>query len=174
MNSENPYQAPRAKIEVPVVSSAGLPLAGRGTRLGAQIIDTLIMLPIVGLLMFVFGWFSETRLEAVSLLEQLGVSAISIGIWLAINFQLLTNGQTIGKKAVGIKIVRSNGDATTAGHIIIRRFLPLWLLVHVPYLGNLLALVDALLIFRQSRKCLHDDIADTIVVQTGTASPQRV
>ena len=27
------------------------------------------------------------------------------------------------------------------------------------------ALVDALLIFRDSRKCLHDNIADTIVVK---------
>jgi uncharacterized RDD family membrane protein YckC len=30
----------------------------------------------------------------------------------------------------------------------------------------LFSLVDALAIFRQSRQCLHDSIADTIVVKT--------
>ena len=39
-----------------------------------------------------------------------------------------------------------------------------WVIASVPLVGSLYALVDALLIFRSSRKCLHDTIADTIVV----------
>jgi len=35
----------------------------------------------------------------------------------------------------------------------------------VPGIGQIYSIVDALLIFRQSRKCLHDNIADTIVVK---------
>ena len=31
-------------------------------------------------------------------------------------------------------------------------------------IGNLISLVDILLIFRSSRQCLHDQLADTIVV----------
>ena len=34
----------------------------------------------------------------------------------------------------------------------------------VPFVGGLVSLVDALLIFRDDRRCLHDEIADTIVV----------
>ena len=34
----------------------------------------------------------------------------------------------------------------------------------VPIVGAFYALVDCLLIFRESRRCLHDNIADTIVV----------
>ena len=35
----------------------------------------------------------------------------------------------------------------------------------IPVVGWLYGLVDALMIFRDSRKCLHDNIADTIVVK---------
>ena len=35
----------------------------------------------------------------------------------------------------------------------------------VPLLGILYTIVDALFIFAESRQCLHDKIADTIVVK---------
>jgi hypothetical protein len=34
----------------------------------------------------------------------------------------------------------------------------------IPYVGNVIALIDVLMIFRTSRKCLHDDIAGTKVI----------
>ena len=35
----------------------------------------------------------------------------------------------------------------------------------IPVLGNLISLVDAILIFREEHNCLHDDIAKTRVVR---------
>ena len=35
----------------------------------------------------------------------------------------------------------------------------------VPLVGWMYGLLDVLMIFRDSRKCLHDNIADTIVVK---------
>jgi len=35
----------------------------------------------------------------------------------------------------------------------------------IPLFGQIDAIVNSLLIFRESRKCLHDNIADTIVVK---------
>ena len=40
-----------------------------------------------------------------------------------------------------------------------------WAVTMVPFIGGVYALVDCLLIFRASHKCLHDNIADTIVVK---------
>ena len=56
--------------------------------------------------------------------------------------------------------------------LLLHWLLPVWQIVPwpwgllglVPLIGWLFALADALLIFRDSRKCLHDNIADTIVV----------
>jgi hypothetical protein len=39
------------------------------------------------------------------------------------------------------------------------------LLALIPILGNVVALADPLLIFRDNHKCLHDELADTIVVK---------
>jgi uncharacterized RDD family membrane protein YckC len=82
------------------------------------------------------------------------------GYWLA------RNGQTIAKKLMNIKIVRSDGSAAGLGRIIFLRLAPLWLMALIPIAGGVVTgLIDPLLIFRQSRKCLHDTIADTIVVK---------
>ena len=35
----------------------------------------------------------------------------------------------------------------------------------IPFIGVFYVLVDCLLIFRESHQCLHDNIADTIVVK---------
>ena len=40
------------------------------------------------------------------------------------------------------------------------------LIAALPCIGPLFSLVDALTIFRDERRCLHDDMADTIVVNS--------
>jgi len=73
----------------------------------------------------------------------------------------------VGKRALGIRIVRSSGERASLGRIFALRYLPVTLLGAIPYLGPVFSLVDILLIFRDSRQCLHDQIADTIVVKAG-------
>jgi uncharacterized RDD family membrane protein YckC len=80
-------------------------------------------------------------------------------VWLA------RYGQTVGKRALHIRIIRGNGGRASLGRIFLLRYLPVTLLGIVPLLGPLLTLTDILLIFRDSRKCLHDQLADTIVVK---------
>jgi uncharacterized RDD family membrane protein YckC len=70
----------------------------------------------------------------------------------------------VGKKLLGMRIVRSDGSRASAGRILGLRYTLGWVIASVPLVGSLYALVDALLIFRGSRQCLHDTIADTIVV----------
>lgn len=81
-------------------------------------------------------------------------------------YLLARNGQTIGKWVCGIRIVRADRSKASLWRILVLREMPFVLLaaIPVPYMFSVLAVVDALLIFRKSRQCLHDQIADTVVV----------
>lgn len=166
---DNPYAAPAA----PVADSAPrqLELAGRGMRLGAVIVDGLVYgvatMPMTMAVLFVAGManLKDTR--------NLGIAAgIAGGVGLLLflgaivgNCVLLhRNGQTIAKKLLGIRVVRRDGSRCGLARIFFARFLPVTFLGFIPFVGGLVSLVDALLIFRDDRRCLHDEIADTIVV----------
>jgi uncharacterized RDD family membrane protein YckC len=75
------------------------------------------------------------------------------------------NGQTIGKKIVGIKVLRKNGERASLGRIFALRNLLPGIITMVPLLGGIFALVDACFIFGAEKRCLHDMMADTIVVR---------
>ena len=163
MADYNPYQAPSAHVE-DIRDSESTELAGRSTRLGAAIIDSLILMPIAILFWYLFnpGIFSG---QEPSFISSLLVSFATMGIWIAMNYVLLArHGQTFGKKLVGIKIVRNDAEACGVGRIAGRRILIPTLITQIPIVGMIFAFVDCLFIFQESRRCVHDLIADTIVV----------
>jgi uncharacterized RDD family membrane protein YckC len=67
----------------------------------------------------------------------------------------------MAKKLLNIKVVRSNGEAASVGRIFWLRNIVNGLISIVPLYG----LIDALFIFSESRQCLHDKLADTIVIK---------
>ena len=78
--------------------------------------------------------------------------------------QLHRTGQTFCKKMLGIKIVRNDGSRAGLGRIFwLRMFVP-GLVGAIPLVGGLFGLIDPLFIFGEEKRCLHDLIADTIVV----------
>ena len=80
-------------------------------------------------------------------------------------YLLSAHGQTIGKKLVGVRIVKQeteeNGGFLT--NIVMRSILP-GIIGSIPFLGLFFSIVNLLFIFREDRRCLHDLIAGTIVV----------
>ncbi|OGR99796.1 MAG: hypothetical protein A2V88_14720 [Elusimicrobia bacterium RBG_16_66_12] len=78
---------------------------------------------------------------------------------------LWKRGQTLGKIAMGIRIVRvdtlANGGFVT--NVLLRTFLNS-VITAIPILGPLYGLADALLIFKADRRCLHDHLAKTCVI----------
>jgi uncharacterized RDD family membrane protein YckC len=78
---------------------------------------------------------------------------------------LYKNGQTISKYLFGIKIVRTDGSRAGVWRILLLRGFVMGLIQQIPIVGIIIMILDPLLIFRDSRKCLHDDIADTIVIK---------
>ncbi len=97
-----------------------------------------------------------------------GAGAVSLLLvvgWAVITFRLVAaNGQTIAKKLIGIKVVRSDGTRATVGRIFWLRNVVNTLISMIPFLGGIYALIDSLFIFTERKQCLHDKIADTIVV----------
>jgi uncharacterized RDD family membrane protein YckC len=161
------YRAPQAELIDPARAQP-LALAPRGSRLGATILDQIVaMIPLTPALIAAVASLEQGTPQRFppELIAWVGVSVLGLLAVLAVNLVLMArDGQTIGKRWLGIRVVRSDGSALTLGRYIGLRVLPVNLLAQVPILGIAVALADPLLIFRDSQKCLHDDFADTIVV----------
>jgi uncharacterized RDD family membrane protein YckC len=167
MDEQNPYRGPDAAV---AEFSSGDELAGRGTRLGAAIIDVIIMVVVMMPVMYMGGYFS-TAMAAAQSGQQVGLATTLL--WALIGFvafvvvqafPLNANGQTWGKKALKIKIVDLQGAKPPLGRLLGLRYLPVQVASSIPLLGPVLGLVDVLLIFRNDRRCGHDLIAGTRVV----------
>lgn len=77
-------------------------------------------------------------------------------------FLLSRDGQSVGKRVMGIRIVRNDSEAN-GGFVsnVLLRVIVNTVLSLIPFY----TLVDILLIFREDRRCIHDMIAGTKVVQ---------
>lgn len=171
----NPYAAPGAVVD-DVSAFGGDDLearkATRGRRLGAVLLDDLFfglcMLPIA--VPAYTGYLARARGETAPASTYGVVAALCAAIFFCLavyNLILLhRSGQTIGKRVLGIKIVRTDGDRASLARIFFLRALPIGLLGLVPLVGRFAALIDALMIFSQEKRCLHDRIADTIVINS--------
>ncbi len=168
-NSFNPYTASNAEpIAMPANVVQG-ELADRGMRLLGSIIDGVIIMPIVLPLALLLGvglgiMFGDGMLT--NLLATVFGAIIGIGGFLAVHGYLLAKyGQTVGKKLLNMRIVGDDGRQLPFQELVLKRYLPLWIASSVPYLGMLAVIIDALAIFRENRKCIHDEIAKTKVIK---------
>ena len=167
MSTQNPYSSPQ--IGAQALTSSGQ-LASLGDRFLGALIDGLIMLPVVAVLSVLMGIvlrmvFGENSVIASLLSNVMGIG-LGLGAYLAINGRLLaTRGQTVGKMVMKTQIVADDGSPVSFETILLKRLLPVWIVGAIPCVGLIFNLADALLIFRENRKCLHDDIAGTKVIK---------
>jgi uncharacterized RDD family membrane protein YckC len=90
------------------------------------------------------------------------VALIGLVVWSWFTLRYMArNSQSIAKKWLQIKVVRADGSRVSLGRLILLRNVVVWILSMIP----LFSIVDALFIFGEARQCLHDKIADTIVVK---------
>jgi len=77
------------------------------------------------------------------------------------------NGQTLGKQALGIRVVRQNGQPMDYGSALVRQWLVITLLIGVvggAFTGGIASLIDYLWPLWDSRnRAVHDIIASTLV-----------
>jgi uncharacterized RDD family membrane protein YckC len=158
----NVYAPPQARV-ADVQTAGEFELAGRGTRLVAVLVDGLTFALTGIVAAIVIPAVAKSPNGATIAVTVLGAVMLAL---LVVNIVLLhRNGQTIGKRTMGIKVVMSNGNRIGVLRIFFLRFLPVAILGAIPLAGFVIGLLDPLLIFRESRQCLHDSIADTIVIK---------
>ena len=110
--------------------------------------------------------FDSAMEGTVALEDELTINALGFVAFLVVNGYLLaTRGQTVGKLAAGTRIVSVADNKILPFHkVILLRYLPVWVIAYVPLIGPILGLVNPLFIFREDRRCLHDHIAGTRVI----------
>ena len=174
------YQAPYA-TQSATAPQSDLELASRWVRLGAQIVDNIfcMLLLLPGLIWMVIGIVSQqatdpNQINWMPLIGSLGLLGVGVLIVLGIQiWQLTTRGQTVGKRLLGIRIVKYPDDSAPGfvGAFVMRALIPGFIgafISAIPLIGSLFSLifslVDICFIFREDRRCIHDLIAGTKVV----------
>jgi uncharacterized RDD family membrane protein YckC len=165
-STPNPYSAPQGELKDMSIQTGNL--ASLGSRFGAAFIDGIIMMIVamVPLILFFGGWSAYVvKAAAAGVMFKVSLAIFGFLVYVVVNsYFLAANGQTVGKKLVGIKIVRTDGSTPPLPHILLRRQGPISLIQMIPFVGPLLGLIDVVMIFRGSRQCVHDQIADTCVI----------
>ncbi len=155
--------------------SPGQVLASRGSRFGANFIDTLVVMVPMIVSMFAVPLFSATTHRSshggdAELLGLLVFPAMFAGLLLGAGVQVAAQvhwGQSLGKRAFGIRVVRMSGQPIELWRLILLRNV----VIHVvAQLCGLIGLVDAVMIFGAEQRCLHDYFADSKVVIASSGS----
>ncbi len=87
-----------------------------------------------------------------------------ISFFILHGYLLYQGGQTIGKKMMGIAIVTLDNQKPPFFPLIAQRYFSQWIMGMLPFVGLPLRLLDVFLIFRGDKRCLHDLIARTKVI----------
>jgi uncharacterized RDD family membrane protein YckC len=145
------------------------PLADPGARLGAVVIDTVLpSIPHVLGMPLGVALGSPATIHGFFWLGWVAVAALSI-----VDLVLLARyGQTIGKRVLGLRIVRADGARCSLARLFWARSVLPALVSWVPIAGQIFGLADAVAIFTERRRTLHDRLADTIVVDLRAPLPE--
>lgn len=179
---DNPYAPPQASHELAADIQQHRPyfLASRWTRLAAAILDFFFLALLIFSINFIIEVLGVSITGSASidaentifntpnaLLNQFLDTAVSSTAYLIINGYLLVKfGQSLGKMICKIQIVSAHTqNRLSSGNVIGIRYVIPQLLNIIPGIGALFALIDILFIFGQSKRCLHDHMAGSIVIQ---------
>lgn len=161
----NPYSAPVSEvINENLIEESELILASRWARFFAVVIDVIMFFVIAFITGIVLSFFvSETFFDTV---DEITLGVIVFAVYIFINGSLLVmRGQTIGKLILSIKIVNPATKKTPGFvDVILKRYVAFMILSFLPLI-SLVTLINPFMIFRENKKCWHDDFANTIVVK---------
>jgi uncharacterized RDD family membrane protein YckC len=143
-------------------------MASLSKRLGGAVLDAIIALLLVLMLMGILaalGWPVLSEAPPKSWNQDWVWVAVGALIYSLLNgYFLAYKGQSVGKMVVGTRIVDSNGNIPGLERSLGLRFIVMQVITHVPLVGFVIGLADPLFIFGKARRCLHDYLAGTWVI----------
>jgi uncharacterized RDD family membrane protein YckC len=157
--------------------SARYTLASWWSRVGSTLIDGIIigigaiLITIVFGSVFSIGFAASDEAGAVSLVVGLMLAFVAIAIVSFLYAPLMmarTNGKTVGRMAMGIRVVRASGEAMTFSWAMLREVVIKALVFGVlsSLTFGLASLLDVLWpLWDDEHRALHDFVVDTRVVR---------
>ncbi len=130
---------------------SALEIASVGQRFGAFLVDFVISV-LVGIVGLVIGSAMGGDGSVVNFV-------LSIGYWIVVLIMVATRGQSPGKIAIGIKIVKTDGRPVGFGTTLLREVIGKIISSIIILLGYIWILFDG------QRQGWHDKIASTYVVK---------
>ncbi len=165
---------PRPESADERAASGGKPrLVPLERRLLARALDVsaLVAIAAVGsvpsLLAIASGAVDDWLAPLTAALPASGVLAVAIYQ----SYLMATSGQTVGKLLVGIVVVMPDGSLPGFVEGVLLRS---WVFVVSSIVLPFIPLVDALVIFGRERRCLHDYLAGTVVIDVEGYAPREV
>ena len=140
-------------------------LAGRGSRLVAVLIDGLLFVLCCapGAIMLWVG--ANDNNDTLEIIGGILIGLVFLALLVIQIYLLSARGQTIGKKMMSVKVVKYD-DGSNPGfvHACLLRLIVPGFINGIPIIGYIFPVVDACFIFSEERRCIHDLIASTKVV----------
>jgi uncharacterized RDD family membrane protein YckC len=136
-------------------------LASVGNRIAAFIVDLMVLFGMIILLSFIF----ENLIGMSGLYQYFFIFVVFPTLFFyTLLSEILLDGQTVGKRAVGIKVVKLNGDPASAFDYLIRwafRFTDIWMSA-----GSVASLLISSSIYSQRLGCL---LSGTTVIRKNSS-----
>jgi uncharacterized RDD family membrane protein YckC len=168
------------KIDTPENVTFDYDVAGIGSRFLAALLDTFLLI-----LLQIILWGSFILIDSITMSQVQG----KIGSWIVaiagivsflffwgyyVFFEILWNGQTPGKRLVGLRVIRMDGTPVTASEVIIRNLVRL-----IDFLPTMYGVGVVTMFINSNSRRVGDLVAGTIVVHDrevkslGELSPVR-
>lgn len=156
----NPYAAPTSDASPHWGMGMGEEhiLASRGNRFAGSVVDGLVYA--VGIIpgMIMASTVNDEALVGLAVLVP--IFFIACFQWYLIS----TTGQSIAKRWLGMKIIKTSGeDVDFVSGVLLRSWVVGFINI-IPVVGSIFPLLDALFIFGDEHRTLHDMIAGTKVI----------